>query len=122
MLTELADWFLRFVLAAAVVCLVMRYLLPRMLTALVEPLCGVVGMVAALLVLPEYWVSTAYRRDGGGPPRLAYLYGDGVCQLARLGRRCVRRAFRSLAWAAHTVPPLAVALVMVTVELQRILP
>lgn len=122
MLAGLADGFLGFVLVVAAVCLAVRYLLPVVLTALVEPLCGVVGMLAALLVLPEFWISTAYRRDRGGPPHLAYLYGDGVCRLARIGHRSVHLSLQSLARAAHTVPPVAVALVVVAWQLMRILP
>jgi hypothetical protein len=122
MFAGLAHGFLGFVLVTAVVCLAVRYLLPVVLTALVEPLCGIVGMFAALLVLPEFWVSTACRRGGGGPPHLAYLYGDGVCRLARIGHQGVRLSLQSLARAAHTVPPVAVALVVVAWQLVRILP
>lgn len=122
MLAGLAHGFLGFVLVTAVVCLAVQYLLPVVLTALVEPLCGVVGMFAALLVLPEFWISTACRRGGGGPPHLAYLYGDGVCRLAQVGHRGVRLSLQSLAKAAHTVPPVAVALVVVAWQLVRILP
>jgi hypothetical protein len=122
MLTGLADGFLSFVLLVAVVCLAVRYLLPAVVKALVDPLCGVVGMLAALLVLPEYWISTACRRNGGGPPHLAYLYGDGVCRLARMGHRGVRLALRSLALAAHAVPLVGVMIVVATWQLVRILP
>lgn len=121
MLAGFAHGFLGFVLVTAAVCLAVRYLLPVVLTALVEPLCGVVGMFAALLVLPEFWISTGYRRNGDGPPRLAYLYGDGVCRLARIGHRGVRLCLQSLARAAHTVPPVAVALVVVAWQLVGIL-
>lgn len=122
MLAGLAHGFLGFVLVTAVVCLAVRYLLPIVLTALVEPLCGVVGMFAALLVLPEFWISTACRRGGRRPPHLAYLYGDGVCRLAQIGHLGVRLSLKSLAWAANTVPPIAVALVVVAWQLVRILP
>jgi len=112
-------WFL-FVLT--VICFAVRYLVPVMLTALVDPLCGVVGMIAALFVLPEFWISTAYRRDGGCPPSLAYLYGEGVCRLARLGHRGVRLALRSLATAAREVPFVAVAMVVGAWQLVVVLP
>jgi hypothetical protein len=111
-----------FVFLATMICLAVRYLVPVVLTALIEPLCGVVGMLAALFVLPEFWISTAYRRDGGCPPSLAYLYGEGVCRLARLGHRSVRLALRSLANAAHAVPPVLVVLVLGTWQLATILP
>jgi hypothetical protein len=121
MLAGLAG-FLGFVLVTAAICIAVRYLVPVVLTALVGPMCGVVGMFAALLVLPEFWISTAYRRGGAGPPRLAYLYGDGVCRLARIGHRGVRLSLQSLARAAHTVPPVAVALVVMVWQLVRVLP
>jgi hypothetical protein len=112
------SWFL---FVAATICLAVRYLVPAVLRAIVDPLCGLVGMLAALLVLPEFWISTAYRRDGGGPPSLAYLYGEGVCRLARLGHRAIRLTLRSLAKAANTVPPLAVALIVGMWQLAEVL-
>jgi hypothetical protein len=122
MLAGIFGGFLGLLLEATMISAAVRYLLPVMLTALIEPLCGVVGMLAALLVLPEFWISTAYRRDGGGPPHLAYLYGDGVCRLARIGHRGLRLVLRLLARAAYTVPPLAVALTAVAWQVVRILP
>lgn len=112
-------WFL---FIATVICVAVRYLVPAVLTALVDPLCGVVGMLAALFVLPEFWISTACRRDGGCPPSLAYLYGEGVCRLARLGHRGIRLTLRSLANAAHTVPPVVVAMVVGAWQLVVVLP
>jgi hypothetical protein len=112
-------WFL---FVATVICLAVRYLVPAALMALVDPLCGVVGMLAALFVLPEFWVSTAYRRDGGCPPHLAYLYGEGVCRLARLGHRAIRLTLRALAAGAREVPPLAVAMAVAAWQLVAVLP
>jgi hypothetical protein len=112
-------WFL---FVTAMSCLVVRYLVPALLTVLVDPLCGVVGLLAALFVLPEFWISTAYRRDGGRPPPLAYLYSEGVCHLARLGHRGIRLALRSLVVAAHAIPPPAVALAAGTWQLAMALP
>lgn len=113
MLAGLA-WFL---FVATAVCLAVRYVVPAVLTALVDPLCGIVGVLAALFVLPEFWISTAYRRDRGCPPTLAYTYGEGVCRLTRLGHQGIRLMLRSLATAAHTVPPPAVALVVAAWQL-----
>lgn len=118
MLAGLA-WFLFIV---TIICVAVRYLVPVVLTALIDPLCGVVWMLAALFVLPEFWISSAYRRDGGCPPSLAYLYSEGVCRLAGLGHRSVRLALRSLASAAHMVPPLAVALAVGAWRLAEVLP
>lgn len=118
MITGLA-WFL---FAATTVCVALRYLVPTVLTTLIDPLCGVVWFLAALFVLPEFWISNAYRREGGCPPTLAYLYGEGVCRLAWLGHRAVRLTLRSLANAARTVPPPIVVLVMGTWQLVAVLP
>lgn len=113
------GWSLVF---ATVACLAVRYLVPVVLMVLVDLLCGVVGMLAALVVLPEFWISTAYRRDGGCPPHVAYLYGEGVCRLARLGHRAIRLTLRSLANGAHTMPPPIVAMAVGAWQLIKVLP
>ena len=112
-------WFL---FIATLVCVTLRYLVPPVLVALIDPLCGLVWLLAALFVLPEFWISQAYRRDGGCPPSLAYLYGEGVCRLAGLGHRAVRLSLRSLANVAHSVPPPIVVLVVGTWQLVAALP
>jgi hypothetical protein len=116
------TWFGWLFVTVTVACVVVRYALPVALTALVDPLCGMVGVVAALFVLPEFWISAAYRRDGGCPPALAYLYGEGVCRMARLGHRVIRHTLRSLASGAHTVPPPIVALTVAAWQVILILP
>jgi hypothetical protein len=98
-------------LVVAVACVVVRFVVPVALRTLIEPARDVVTLVAALLVLPEYWVSRSRRRAGGTPPHLAYIYGNGVTHLAWLGDRGVVLVLRSLARAAVTVHPLAVGLV-----------
>jgi hypothetical protein len=122
MLAGLAEVMLRFLILTATTCIGVRYLLPVLFTTLAGPLCAVVVLLAALLVLPEFWISTACRRGGGGPPHLAYLYGNGVCWLAGLGHQNLRLVLRSLARAAYAIPPLATALVVVTWQLVRVLP
>jgi hypothetical protein len=108
---------LSLIVLAAMTCLAVRYVLPVVLKALIEPLRGVLGMIAALLVLPEFWISTASRRGGGGPPHFAYVYGNGVVRLALLGHRAVGVVLRSLARAARAAHPVAVAVVAVAWEL-----
>jgi hypothetical protein len=98
-------------LVVAVACLVVRFVVPVALRTLIEPARDAVTLLAALLVLPEYWVSRARRRAGGTPPHLAYVYGDGVTRLAWLGDRGVVLVLRSLARAAVTIHPLVVGLV-----------
>jgi hypothetical protein len=115
-------WFGWLFVTVTFACLVVRYAVPAVLTALVDPLCGIVGVLAALFVLPEFWISTAYRRDGGCPPALAYLYGEGVCRMAQLGHRAIRLALRSLANGAHTIPPQIVALAVCGWQVILVLP
>lgn len=114
--------FVWFLFIATMVSVALRYLVPTALTALIDPLCGVVWLLAALFVLPEFWISRACRREGGCPPSLAYLYGEGVCRLARLGHRAVRLTLRSLANAAQTMPPPVAVIVVGTWQLVTILP
>ncbi|WP_406629277.1 hypothetical protein [Amycolatopsis sp. WGS_07] len=104
-------------LVIAVVCLAVRFVLPAVLKVLVEPVRGCVSLAAALLLLPEYWLSRSRRRGGAVPAQFAYAYGDGIVQLAGLGDRGVVLLLRSLAEAAATVHPLAVAGVTAAWEL-----
>ncbi|WP_410572833.1 hypothetical protein [Amycolatopsis sp. cmx-4-61] len=98
------------ILVVAVACLVVRFVVPIMLRTLIEPARDVVTLLAAVLVLPEYWLSQARRRAGGAPPHFAYVYGNGVTRLAWLGDRGVVLVLRSLARVAVSVHPLAVGL------------
>lgn len=101
-------------LVVVVACLAVRFALPTVLRTLVEPARELVSLVAAVLVLPEYWISHARRRDGRTPPSFAYAYGEGVNRLACLGDRSVVLALRSLARAAVAVHPIAVGLLAAT--------
>lgn len=101
------------VLLVAMACIAVRFVLPALLRTLVEPAREVVSLIAAVLVLPEYWISRARRRNGGTPHHFAYVYGDGVVRLAALGDRSVVLLLRSLARAAIAVHPIAVAVVVV---------
>ncbi|MFD2474141.1 hypothetical protein [Amycolatopsis silviterrae] len=96
-------------LVIAAVCLAVRFVLPAVLKILVEPARSCVSLTAALLLLPEYWLSRSRRREGALPAPFAYAYGDGIAHLAGLGERSVVLLLRSLAEASATVPPLAVA-------------
>lgn len=98
-------------LVMTVACVSVRFVVPVALRTLIEPARDAVTLIAALLVLPEYWVSTARRRAGEAPPHLAYVYGNGVTRLAWLGDRGVALALRSLARTAVRVHPLVVGLV-----------
>lgn len=96
-------------LIMAVACLTVRFILPVALTLLMDPLRSCMSLTAALLLLPEYWFSRSRRRGGSAPAPFAYAYGDGIVHLASLGDRSVTLLLRSLADAAATVHPLAVA-------------
>ncbi|MEQ0565600.1 hypothetical protein ABJI51_41530 [Amycolatopsis sp. NEAU-NG30] len=96
------------VLVVVVTCLAVRFAVPAVLKTLVEPVRDIVSLTAAVLVLPEYWVSRARRRDGGTPSSFAYAYGDSVTRLARLGDRSVVLVLRFAARAAVAIHPIAV--------------
>jgi hypothetical protein len=59
-------------LLAAVACAVVGWVLPLVLQAAAEPLTDGVAFVAAVLLLPEYWLSTAVRERRGSPPAISY--------------------------------------------------
>ena len=105
------------ILAILVACLAVRFVVPSVLRALVAPAREIVSLVASVLVLPEYWISHSRRRKGGTPPHFAYVYGDGIARLACLGDSSIVLLLRSLARAALTVHPIAVALLAVTLRI-----
>lgn len=101
------------VFVVVVACLVVRFAVPVVLRTLVEPVREAISLVAAVLVLPEYWVSRTRRREGGTPSPFAYAYGDGVARLACVGDRSVVLVLRSLARAAVAVHPIVVGLLTI---------
>ncbi|WIX99564.1 hypothetical protein QRX60_36745 [Amycolatopsis mongoliensis] len=96
-----------------VACLAVRFALPVVLRTLVEPVRETISLVAAVLVLPEFWISRTRRRDGGTPSPFAYAYGDGIARLACVGDRSVVLVLRSLARAAVAVHPIVVGLLAI---------
>ncbi|MBN6042027.1 hypothetical protein [Amycolatopsis sp. 195334CR] len=119
-MSGLAEGFFGFVLFVALTCLVVRFVLPVVLAVLIEPLRGVVLVVAAVLVLPEYWVSAASRRRHGCPPGLAYLYGSVVGWMAAIACRAVGVVCEGMANVAKIVHPALIGLVAASWQLLRL--
>jgi hypothetical protein len=99
--------FLDIVLIAvvcALACLTVGWLLPLSLQILVEPVQVAIDIVAAAMLLPEYWLSRASRRIIGRPPQCAYQYGNAVAGSARLMHSIIDHCFRGLEAVATAVP------------------
>lgn len=99
------------IIAVIIACLTTRWVVPLVLRMLATSLQGAVAMVAALVILPEYYVSSASRRRHVPPPQLAYDYGAAVGWLASLTHRIVGSLFRNLANAIGAIPMAVVAIV-----------
>jgi hypothetical protein len=110
-MTAVLVGLLQVAVVAAVACPVVHWVVPIVLRAAVGILEETVGAVASLLLLPEYWVSTAIRARGGCPPQLAHEFGGAVAGTATHLQRFVRRVCLGLSRAARAVQPVVVAVV-----------
>jgi hypothetical protein len=89
---------------SALACLTVGWLLPLTLQILLEPLQYAIDIIAAAMLLPEYWLSQASRRITGRPPQCAYEYGNAVAWSACLMHSIIDRCFCGLEAAANAVP------------------
>jgi hypothetical protein len=89
---------------SALACLTVGWLLPLSLQILLEPLQYAIDIVAAAMLLPEYWLSRVSRRIIGRPPQCAYEYGNAVAWSARLTHSIIDHCFSGLEAAANAVP------------------
>lgn len=96
---------------AASACVVVRWLVPILLRAVVDVLEDIVAVTAGVLLLPEYWLSTALRAWGGCPPQVAYEFSAAIASVAHHLQRILRRLCLGLARAATAVQPALVATV-----------
>jgi hypothetical protein len=108
-------------LLAAVACAVVGWVLPLVLQAAAEPLTDGVAFVAAVLLLPEYWLSTAVRERRGSPPAISYQYGDVVAGTAQVLQRLLRGLCSGLAEGARRTPLPLVAIAVVALQVYVLL-
>ncbi|CAM3354385.1 hypothetical protein KIPE111705_04335 [Kibdelosporangium persicum] len=76
-------------LAFVVSCVVIRWCAPQVLRALAKTIQTAVVLCAAVLIWPEYRISTSRRREHRVPSRLAYDYSAAVGWIAMLAYRFV---------------------------------
>jgi hypothetical protein len=96
---------------AVATCIVVRWVLPTLLRMALGLLLDCVLWIGAILLLPEYWLSSARRRGTGCPPYVAYEYASAVTGICRVVHLLLRRGLRGLAVAAHAAPLPLVAVV-----------
>jgi hypothetical protein len=109
--------FLVLVLLAVGVPVAVRWVVPIAARTLLALIVDIVAVLAAVLVLPDYYASTAARRRTRPPPAWAYGYGWLVVDALSSALLVVRRLLRGLAVAAHAAPPVPVAVVAVVLGL-----
>lgn len=92
-------------------CVAVRWVLPILLRIALGLLLDAVLCLGAILLLPEYWLSSARRRRRGRPPTGAYEYASAVAGACRAVHLLLRRGLRGLAVAAHAAPLPLVAII-----------
>jgi hypothetical protein len=71
-------------IAAVAACLTTRWVGPKVLRALAKGLQTAVAVIAAVMILPEYWITTASRSRHRCPSQLAYNYGAAIGRVTLL--------------------------------------
>ena len=120
-MTALLQELLLIIVIAASACIAVRWLVPIALRLVLDILEDAVAFVAALLLLPEYWLSTTIRERQDSPPQVAYEYSAAVAGVARHLQLALRRICRGLAVAAHAAHPVLVAAIAVGLHLVLLL-
>jgi hypothetical protein len=98
-------------ISVTIACLTTRWVAPLVLHMLARSIQTAVAMVATLMILPEYYVSSASRRRRLHPPQLAYDYGAAVGWLAFLIYRIIGWLLHNVANAIRAIPVALVAIV-----------
>ncbi len=84
------------------------WVLPPALLTLATPARDAVNAVAALILLPEYLVTAARRRQGKAPSRLAYDVGDVVAWAAGFGGMLIGGTLTAASRGLSALPPAVV--------------
>jgi energy-coupling factor transporter transmembrane protein EcfT len=108
-------------IAVAVACLTTRWVAPLVLRTLAKSIQAAVVVVAAVAILPEYYLSTDSRRRHRNPPQLAYDYGAAVGWVASLIHRVVGALLHGVARAIRAIPMVLVAVVAAVLTAGRLL-
>ena len=103
--------------AALLVC----WVLPAVLRAAIAPVQDGIGALTALIVLPEYLLTSALRHANRRPPRLAYDYSAAVTGVARQGSTVARLLLGGVSRGVATVHPMLVALAFGALALAHVL-
>jgi hypothetical protein len=106
-LSAVGSLILALAVSAASAALV-HWVVPAVLGGLVGPLQGSLAAAAGLVLLPEFLLTTALRRTGRAPLRLAYDLGDVIVWVVSAWRTMVRRLLDGLSRGARAAPPVAV--------------
>ncbi|MFB7466920.1 hypothetical protein ACFCZ1_26065 [Streptomyces sp. NPDC056224] len=93
---EVVRAVVSFLLLAASLYVVCRWVTAPLLTHLGTGVEYAVNVVAVALLLPEYCWTRARRRVSGRAGSFAYAYGDAVCALAGAGHRCAGTVLSAL--------------------------
>jgi hypothetical protein len=96
--------------AVVVACVTTRWVAPTVLSLLARSVQGTVAAIAALIILPEYYLSITRRRRQRRPPQLAYDYGATIGWIALQIHRAVGFLIHGLAAVLRAIPMIWVAI------------
>jgi hypothetical protein len=109
------------VATALLAALLMCWVLPPVLRAVIVPVQDGISALATLAVLPEYLITTALRHADRKPPRLAYDYSAAVTGVARQGRTVTGLLLGGVSRGAAKAHPLLVAVAFGALALVHVL-
>jgi hypothetical protein len=109
------------VASALLAALLVRWVLPPVLRAVIAPVQDAISALATLVVLPEYLVTTVLRHADRKPPRLAYDYSAAVTGVARYGRTAAGLLLGGVSRGAAKAHPLLVAVGFGALALAQVL-
>ncbi len=94
-----------------------RWIAPLSIRLLATLIQSIVATVAAVMVLPEYYLSATSRRRHRDPPQVAYDYGAVIGSTARLANRVVGFCMFGTAKALRAIPLVWVAVIAAVVAI-----
>lgn len=94
---------------SVIVCLVSKWILLSVLSLAAKSVDRIATVIAALLVLPDYWLSSSCRARGRVPSSWIYVYGDVIGWTASTMNKIVGRVLCHTIKTMRETPALLVA-------------
>jgi hypothetical protein len=97
--------------AVIAACVTTRWAAPLAIRILAKLAQGSVAILAAIMILPEYYITASRRRHHRDLPQLAYNYSATVGSTARLTNQILGFCMHHLAKALRAIPPAVVGVI-----------